>query len=318
MKFFQVLFISLLLLSCTDDEESNNIINNETMPQLIEIFPTASDNGDDIILHGKNFGGERGSSLVYFNDIPAESYRIWADTVIHLTIPTGAVSGKVRIVKKAEEESNELYFTVKSFGGFPSVAIGRQVWMKRNLNIIEYPNGDRLVRALSDEDWEKYCYHAWCYPNNGKKNDTVGKLYGYYALVEHKGMYLAPEGWHVALKKDWDKLFIHLGMTQEEIDSNYSISAEKGIGDMLKSNDSTFWDNYSPTINNITGFGALPGGIRWEEKGKYYGKRSFAAFWYKIDNTVRYLILDGDNSGWSLGMCIFAEIGASIRCVRDE
>ncbi len=318
MKYFPVFFISLLLLSCTDDEESNNIINNETMPQLIEIFPTASDNGDDIILHGKNFGGERGISLVYFNDVPAESYRIWADTVIHLTIPTGAVSGKVRIVKKAEEESNELYFTVKSFGGFPSVAIGRQVWMKRNLGLIECRNGTRLERRLDPSDWIRTNgFFCWAYPAE-TMDEKLGKLYGDEVILYPEKNNIAPNGWHVALKKDWDELLAYLGADKVLLDSNKFSSFD--LAAYLTDNDKGLWVDLFPGSTNSTGFSALPTGYINGEKGIYMSKGETASWWYDNNNEIwcgtihiyykSSMILI---SPWNIDPG-----GHSIRCVRDE
>jgi len=37
----------------------------------------------------------------------------------------------------------------------PSVTIGKQVWMKENLNVDNFRNGDPIPHAKTDEEWEK-------------------------------------------------------------------------------------------------------------------------------------------------------------------
>jgi uncharacterized protein (TIGR02145 family) len=90
---------------------------------------------------------------------------------------------------------------------YESVKIGDQEWMPINLDVDRFRNGDLIPHVESDEEWEKAGENeqaAWCYydndPENGKK---YGKLYNWFAVNDPRG--LAPEGWHVPSKEEWEE-----------------------------------------------------------------------------------------------------------------
>jgi uncharacterized protein (TIGR02145 family) len=93
-----------------------------------------------------------------------------------------------------------------------TVMIGEQVWMASNLNVSKFQNGDPIYEAKTKEQWEKAGQNkkaAWCYYKNSTENGTVyGKLYNWYAVNDPRG--LAPKGWHIPTRKDWDELISHL------------------------------------------------------------------------------------------------------------
>lgn len=98
-------------------------------------------------------------------------------------------------------------------GPYKTVTIGTQVWMKENLNVSTFRNGDPIPEAKTDEEWKAAGdakQPAWCYydndPNNGAK---YGKLYNWYAVNDSRG--LAPEGWHVPTDQEWTDLIGFLG-----------------------------------------------------------------------------------------------------------
>jgi hypothetical protein len=79
------------------------------------------------------------------------------------------------------------------------VKINGKYWLKENLNVVKFRNGDLIPEARTNEEWKKTNDEgkpAWCYydnnPENGKK---YGKLYNWYAVNDSRG--LAPEGWHI-------------------------------------------------------------------------------------------------------------------------
>ncbi|HEY2720430.1 MAG TPA: FISUMP domain-containing protein, partial [Chitinophagaceae bacterium] len=79
-----------------------------------------------------------------------------------------------------------------------AVSFGDQTWMKQNLDIATFKNGDRIPEVISDSAWIKagqLKQPAWCYYNNDSTNKKLGKLYNWFAVIDKRG--LAPEGWHV-------------------------------------------------------------------------------------------------------------------------
>lgn len=88
------------------------------------------------------------------------------------------------------------------------VTIGKQVWMKRNLNVDKFRNGDLIPYAGTPEEWElagKNKQPAWCYYDMVK----YGKLYNWYAVNDSRG--LAPIGWRIPSNEDWITLTDYLG-----------------------------------------------------------------------------------------------------------
>jgi uncharacterized protein (TIGR02145 family) len=89
---------------------------------------------------------------------------------------------------------------------------------------------------------------AWCYYENIKSNGLkYGKLYNWFA-VAHKGG-LAPKGWKIPDKDDWQKLSEHLG-------------GEKTAGGKMKHAGTDEWNSPNEGATNESGFTALPGGFR--------------------------------------------------------
>jgi clan AA aspartic protease (TIGR02281 family) len=100
-----------------------------------------------------------------------------------------------------------------SAAAIKSVKIGTQTWMSENLNVSTFRNGDPIPEAKSIEEWKNYCntkepafWYLNINPENGKK---YGKLYNYYAIADSRE--IAPFGWHVSTKFDWQKLSAYLG-----------------------------------------------------------------------------------------------------------
>ena len=94
-----------------------------------------------------------------------------------------------------------------------TVKIGNQMWMTTNLNVTKFRNGDPILEAQTEEEWEragKKKIPAWCYYDNDSKLDKKsGKLYNWYAVNDPRG--LAPEGFHVPTEDDWNVLIKQLG-----------------------------------------------------------------------------------------------------------
>ena len=76
------------------------------------------------------------------------------------------------------------------------VKIGNQTWMKKNLDVSKFRNGDIVPEVRSQEEWSNAALEnkpAWCYYNNDQANGVkYGKLYNWYAVNDPRG--LAPEG----------------------------------------------------------------------------------------------------------------------------
>ncbi|MFZ9981510.1 MAG: fibrobacter succinogenes major paralogous domain-containing protein [Cyclobacteriaceae bacterium] len=188
---------------------------------------------------------------------------------------------------------------------YPVRQIGNRLWCCKNLHSLKFSNSESIPLISSAEEWENAGSKrlpACCWYNSDSEGMfRFGLLYNWFAVCDPRG--LAPLGWRVAGLNDWNDL------TQSQ--GGWNIAGRK-----LKIR--TGW-NFPGTGNNVSGFGAIPGGGRgsrgsfldlgdygnwWcsEESGK-----SEACFFYMtfVDSTVK-IQKDG-----------FKSSGLSVRCVRD-
>lgn len=128
--------------------------------------------------------------------------------------------------------------------------IGEQVWSTENLNVAHFRNGDLIPEAKNLDEYFKYEQEkspCWCYYDFDNKNEGIyGKLYNWYAVNDTRN--IAPEGWRVSSKQDWEVLIDFLGGS--------STAASK-----LKSTELNLWINQSENVKDSYGFCAKPGGF---------------------------------------------------------
>jgi RHS repeat-associated protein len=98
-------------LAVSADSGYNNTVATATFdnvsitagtPLTAPVVSTASPNPGGVgyteTITGSGFGASQGSSIVYFNGVPATTYGSWSATQITVTIPTGATYGPVTVV----------------------------------------------------------------------------------------------------------------------------------------------------------------------------------------------------------------------------
>lgn len=183
------------------------------------------------------------------------------------------------------------------------VTIGTQKWMRKNLNVSKYRNGDDIPQVQDPTAWGNLTTGAWCYYENNTANGTVyGKLYNWYAANDPRG--LAPTGYHIPSDAEWTTLTNFLG-------------GESVAGNKMKA--TTLWTPYSGIINtNSSSFTGLPGGYRANNgpfAGIGYGGRWWSSSeiatsnaWFRAidyNNSSTFRLNDPKRSGYSL------------RCLRD-
>jgi len=130
---------------------------------------------------------------------------------------------------------------------YTSVVINGKEWMKKNLDVSKYKNGDIIPQVTDVAQWDALTTGAWCYYENDTANGPIyGKLYNWYAINDPRG--LAPNGWHIPTDTEWTALTTFLG-------------GEDVAGGKLKDDAATYWTASTSTYSsNQSGFTALPGG----------------------------------------------------------
>jgi uncharacterized protein (TIGR02145 family) len=183
------------------------------------------------------------------------------------------------------------------------VTIGAQIWTTCNLDVSNYNNGDPIPEVTDPTAWAGLTTGAWCYYNNDSANGPIyGKLYNWYAINDTRG--IIPTGYHVPLSTDYYTLITNLGGIN--------------MGYKLKESGTTHW--ISPnTGTNITGFTALPGGVRSAYDGAYNFIGINGVFWSAdedVDENVIAIQLQNNLNIISV-IAPAKENGLSIRLIKD-
>jgi uncharacterized protein (TIGR02145 family) len=93
---------------------------------------------------------------------------------------------------------------------YETLTIGNQIWMVDNLNVSCYRDGTQIPEVTDEKEWQKFGEEGkgcWCYCDNNRDNRKKDvKLYNWHALNNIKGV--APEGWRIPTKDDFEKLSI--------------------------------------------------------------------------------------------------------------
>ena len=188
-----------------------------------------------------------------------------------------------------------------------TVTIGTQVWMNKNLDVATFRNGDSIPHSKTDQEWKKAGESkqpAWCYYDNDPANGAkYGKLYNWYAVIDSRG--LAPVGYHIPSKEEWELLIDNLG-------------GNKTAGNKLIS--SIGWNN-NRNGTNVSGFNGLPGGRRYTyESDIKFELEGNCSFWWSSsghspDHSWFWPIDDGEIIlYWNY---CFRANGLSVRSIKD-
>jgi uncharacterized protein (TIGR02145 family) len=90
------------------------------------------------------------------------------------------------------------------------IKIGNQLWMKENLKVSKYRNGEAILTGLVNSAWANTNKGAYAiYDNDNTNNERYGNLYDWYAVNDSRG--LCPSGWHIPSESEWSTLISYLG-----------------------------------------------------------------------------------------------------------
>ena len=178
-----------------------------------------------------------------------------------------------------------------------TVTIGSQTWMTRNLTVTHYRNGDAITPYSTTTDW--------AFATSGRQLtfniNTYGTYYNWYAVNDSRK--IAPLGWHVASKDEWNTLYATLG-------------GNSSVAQKLKMGGSAWYGGG----NNTSGFSALPGGfldnylnITGQNTDGYWWTSSFYNPGVTF-NGIRFLLADDNTMQLADRNRNF---GMPVRCVKD-
>lgn len=92
----------------------------------------------------------------------------------------------------------------------PTIKLGRQEWMIKNLDVDCYSNGDPITHVPNIKEWKNLTKGAWCYYDNKIENKfKYGRIYNWYAIADVRN--ICPNGFRVPNEQDWLEFIAFLG-----------------------------------------------------------------------------------------------------------
>jgi uncharacterized protein (TIGR02145 family) len=254
-----------------------------------------------------NFGN--GQTSILSN--PTTGYTNYGTYTVQLEVINGLGSNTIsKIITLSDIAPN----TVTDIDGniYNTITIGSQLWMKENLNVQRFKNGEAIPNVTDVSTWANTTTAAWCRVNNNPDASNafkIGLLYNGYVAQDARGV--CPNGWKVPNDSDFNKLVEYLG---------------DNAGGKLKEANGIYslWNSPNTGATNESGFTALPGGFRHGKTGTWtesYFDHVFnmCRFWTKSTSFaggVYCLDVWHSNAGTSRGSQI-QSYGSSIRCIKE-
>lgn len=212
---------------------------------------------------------------------------------------------------------------------YNTVLIGDQCWMKENLKVTHYPNGDAIPYITDNDEWgalsDNNTDDAYCYYDDNI-NSEYGALYTYAASIADNwerdiadGQGICPDGWHLPTDAEW-KVLEGIVDTQYPVgDPEWDDYGWRGYDAGIHLKSTTGW-NDNGNGDNSSGFTALPGGYRSCDNGTFGYAGGYGLWWSATDNR--------SNNTWDQGLVYGSasvdryyddkSYGFSVRCVRDS
>jgi uncharacterized protein (TIGR02145 family) len=211
-----------------------------------------------------------------------------------------------------------VFGTVTDIDGnvYKTVVIGRQEWMAENLKTTRFNDGTPIPLATNPNSWITFSpLFGWYKNDENLYKNTYGALYNWFAVDT---LNICPQGWHVPSDSEWKELEYYLLLRDYMYGYADTLVAKDLAADKLwelSTGKNAIGNNLS--LNNSTGFNALPGGcIIGTEFG---GIGNQACWWtstsYSPLNGVMYEL---GNVYPTLSFVPYTKWnGYSIRCVED-
>lgn len=255
-------------------------------------LPTVADNKTSEELGSGIF------SIRILNLIPNTKYyaRAYAENSIGIgygkTVSFSTLSESILV---AVDVDGNVYSTIK---------IGEQIWMAENLETTRFNDGQSIPNVVGVAEWGRLVTPAYCWSNNEPANkDADGALYNWYAVNTGK---LAPTGWHVPTKSEWEDLANYLG-------------GEAVAGGKMKA--TTRWLSPNVGATNSSGFTAYGVDYRNYDGVVFWFPGSLTSFWSSTEfdaETATGTRLVADNREFNVfDFGVKKTYGYCIRCIKD-
>ncbi|MFZ4521387.1 MAG: fibrobacter succinogenes major paralogous domain-containing protein [Bacteroidales bacterium] len=201
---------------------------------------------------------------------------------------------------------------------YRTVTIGRQVWMRENLKVTRYCNGDTIATIKPDTidltNIQSPSYQ-WAYMGDERNVAVNGRLYTWFVVDDRRQ--LCPKGWHIPSDEEFCVLENYI---EPDADTDCKKTGHRGrnTGGMLKEAGLSHWTEPNSGADNRSRFTGLPCGVRYQA-GVFTFLGSYGYFWTNTsrDSTMAWTRrLYHDKADVSRA-CYFKKDSFSVRCLKD-
>lgn len=197
---------------------------------------------------------------------------------------------------------NENFINETTEASISTVTLNEKTWMTQNLRAKTFQNGDSILFISNSKDWETVnvkSIPAYCFKDFDSLNEYEhGFYYNYSAISDSRK--LAPKGWRLNTKEDWEAL-------------------QKSYPDTISFVHAIISDKYYPDGNNSSGLNLKP-----ESKVNLYGmftgvsliwcpSKDFSTNTFYYSSTFKFL----GGTSYSYFQEDYSS-GLPVRCVKEE
>ncbi|MFW6020260.1 MAG: FISUMP domain-containing protein [Bacteroidales bacterium] len=187
---------------------------------------------------------------------------------------------------------------------YNTVKIGDQIWMAENLKVTHYNDGVAIQRVETGScTWGNLTDGAYSwYDHDITNKDRMGAFYNWYAVKSGK---LAPQGWHIPTKEEWEQLITFLGNNGFQGDEARALKAD------------SLWTEGGTGTNDYY-FNALPFGTK-SATGSFTSHDWVARWWTstEYDSEEAWLFSMSSYKPGVDSNSYSKNTGVTIRCVKD-
>jgi uncharacterized protein (TIGR02145 family) len=203
---------------------------------------------------------------------------------------------------------------------YPTIQIGNQCWMKQNLRTTHYANGVNINNiSIPNGDSNLVAQYGYMYfvDNYNYTPTSTG-------ISENQGV--CPTGWHLPNLQEWNVLLFYV---KSQPDYRCGINDNNVVAKALSAPFDWITDydecnpGFSQVTNNLTGFSALPSGIKGscggqasEGYGVDYNFGVEVSFWAYPSGALGYAGVGSSTVPCGLSSSTYVRL--PVRCLRDQ
>ena len=176
---------------------------------------------------------------------------------------------------------------------FEWINYGTQDWAIENAEVVTYRDGTPIPQVSNATEWSNRTIGAWCYYEN---DSAKGRLYNWYAVMgihdsnsNTPNKEFAPEGWRLPTDAEWTTLENYLianGYNFDDTTSENKIAKSMASITGWTSSTNTGAIGNDQSLNNSSGFNALPEGMRSADNGVSYNEYFNALIWSSTESST--------------------------------